>query len=363
MAAAISRLANAGINVVSNAGINEPSPVASGKGPLASPAQARLEQAGASMSKGLFTSLPGLAVRPERTDPNPLVLYHGKCPDGFGAALAAWLFFEGQGEYVGVNHGKVETVADLPELAGRAVYILDFSFAPDLMAQIDAAAAKLVMLDHHQSAADKLGSFQCRCGVVHFDMSQSGAMLAWQFFQPERPVPDLIRFIQDRDLWTWAFEQSPAFLAALDLEPNEFPRWAEIAAFTPAQVQAFCERGAAMNEKFMHLCADLAQGAAPVIFNGQSGLMVNCPGAFASEVGNMLAKESGTFALLWSVSKDGVVKVSLRAVPTFNAIVLAETMGGGGHPQACGFRMAKERLPELLSGQFVAVPPGELPGV
>lgn len=309
------------------------------------------------MSQGLFTSLPGLAVRPDRQDPQPLVIYHGKCPDGFGAALAAWLFFEGEGEYLGVSHGKVTQVEDLPPLDGRAVYILDFSFPPELMSAIDARAAKLVMLDHHQSAADKLSGFKCRCGEVHFDMSQSGAMLAWKFFQQDKPVPDLIRFVQDRDLWTWEFLQSASFLSALDLEPNEFPRWAEIAAFTPEQVEAFCQRGSAMNEKFLHLCNDIAQGAAPVSFNGQSGLMVNCPGAFSSEVGNILAAQCGSFALLWSVSKDGVVKVSLRSVPSFNGIALAESMGGGGHPQACGFRMGRERLPELLSGQFQALPP------
>lgn len=82
--------------------------------------------------------------------------------------------------------------------------------------------------------------------------------------------------------------------------------------------------------------------------------MVNCPGAFTSEVGNMLSAECGSFALLWSVSKDGTVKVGLRAVPTFNAIPLAESMGGGGHPQACGFRMGPERLVELLTGVFWA---------
>ena len=308
------------------------------------------------MTTGLFTSLPGLSVQPAKTDPNPLVIYHGKCPDGFGAALAAWLYFEGQGEYLGVSHGKVTTLEDLPPLEGRAVYILDFSFEEGLMQGIDERAAKLVLLDHHKSAADKLGRFQCRCGVVHFDMTQSGAMLAWKFFFPELAVPDLIRYVQDRDLWTWAFPESAPFLSALDLEPNEFARWAEIAAFTPQQAAEFGQRGQAMNEKFLSLCRDIAQGATPVTFNGQVGVMVNCPGAFTSEVGNMLSTECGSFALLWSVSKDGTVKVGLRAVPTFNAIPLAESLGGGGHPQACGFRMGPERLAELLTGVFWADP-------
>lgn len=308
------------------------------------------------MSNGLFTSLPGLAVTPAKTDPNPLVIYHGKCPDGFGAALAAWLYFEGQGEYLGVTHGKIADVSELPPLEGRAVYILDFSFDEAIMQGIDERAAKLVMLDHHKSAADKLGAFKCRCGAVHFDMSQSGAMLSWKFFHPEQPVPDLIRFIQDRDLWTWAIPESAAFLSALDLEPDEFPRWAEIVAFKPEQVAEFCQRGTAMNEKFLNLCQDIARGASPLTFNGQQGVMVNCPGAFTSEVGNMLSAECGSFALLWSVSKDGTVKVGLRAVSTYNAIPLAEAMGGGGHPQACGFRMGPERLPELLTGVFWSDP-------
>lgn len=308
------------------------------------------------MTSGLFTSLPGLSVQPSKEDPNPLVIYHGKCPDGFGAALAAWLYFEGQGEYLGVSHGKVTSLEDLPPLEGRAVYILDFSFEESIMQGLDAAAAKLVLLDHHKSAFDKLGRFQCRCGAVHFDMTQSGAMLAWKFFFPEQPVPDLIRYVQDRDLWTWAFPESAAFLSALDLEPNEFERWAQIAAFTPAQSAEFCQRGTAMNEKFLNLCEDIARGAAPITFNGVSGVMVNCPGAFTSEVGNMLSTEHGSFALLWSVSKDATVKIGLRSVPTFNSIPLAESMGGGGHPQACGFRMGVERLPELLSGVFWSDP-------
>lgn len=33
-----------------------------------------------------------LLVRPDRHDPDPLVIYHARCADGFGAALAAWLY-------------------------------------------------------------------------------------------------------------------------------------------------------------------------------------------------------------------------------------------------------------------------------
>ena len=292
-----------------------------------------------------------LLVAPNKNDPRPLVLYHGRnCPDGFGAAFAAWLYYGAQAEFVGLDHGDIRSVDDLPVLDGRAVYILDFSFSADILRAIEERAAKLVMLDHHKSAAEKLTGFACRCGVVHFDMGKSGARLAWEFFHPDAPVPDLVRFIEDRDIWTWQYPESAGFLSALDMEPFDFARWAAIAAFSPAETAAFMARGQAMDEKFSKLAADIAEGAQPITFNGQQGLMVNAPGMFHSLVGELLSRKSGSFALMWSAGKGGLVKVGLRSQRGFDCIPLAESMGGGGHAQACGFRMGVQRLPELLGG-------------
>lgn len=296
-----------------------------------------------------------LFVFPDPSDPRPLILYHGrKCPDGFASALAAWLYFGDQAEFVGLDHGDVKSVNDLPALEGRAVYILDFSFAEHILRAIEERAAKLVMLDHHLSAAEKLTGFKCRCGVVHFDMKKSGAHLAWEFFHPNQPLPDLVRFVEDRDIWVWQYPESAGFLAALDMEPFEFQRWQAIAHFDAAQLAAYIDRGRAMDEKFSDLAATIAEQAQPVVFNGITGLMVNAPGTFHSLVGDLLCKQSGTFALLWTVDKTAVVKCGLRSRSGFNCIALAESMGGGGHAQACGFKMPYQRLPELLAGTLTA---------
>ena len=296
-----------------------------------------------------------LLFAPDRNDPDPLVIYHGhSCPDGFASALAAWLFYEGKAEFLGLDHGNVTSVADLPELDGRAVYILDFSFSAAILRGIEERAAKLVLLDHHKSAAEQLTGFACRCGVVHFDMNKSGSRLAWEFFQPNTPLPDLVRFIEDRDIWTWQYPESAGFLAALDMEPFDFAHWAAMAAFDAEQVAVFMARGQAMDEKFNKLAADIAESAQPIRFNGENGLMVNAPGAFHSVVGDMLSSKSDSFALMWCVSKEGVVKAGLRSQRNFDCIALARSMGGGGHAQACGFKMGKERLPELLSGVFTS---------
>ena len=300
------------------------------------------------------TILPlSLLVSPDKSDPRPLVLYHGSsCPDGFAAALAAWLFYEGRAEFLALDHGDIKTIGDLPEVAGRAVYILDFSFPLEILQEIDARAAKLVMLDHHKSAAEKLTGFACRCGVVHFDMKKSGARLAWEFFQADKPLPELVKFVEDRDIWLWQYADSAPFLAALDMESFDFRRWADIAAFTPAQLTAFMARGQAMDEKFNKLAADIADGARPVVFNGVPGLMVNAPSVFHSLIGNTLSEKSGSFALMWSAHKSGAIKVGLRSQPGFDCIPLASSMGGGGHAQACGFKMDANQLVALLGGDL-----------
>jgi nanoRNase/pAp phosphatase (c-di-AMP/oligoRNAs hydrolase) len=176
--------------------------------------------------------------------------------------------------------------------------------------------------------------------------------LAWEFFLPEQVLPDLVRFVEDRDIWVWQYPQSAGFLAALDMEPFEFARWREIISFDAAQLSNYIERGCAMDEKFSKLAADIAEDAQALNFNGVQGLMVNAPGVFHSVVGDMLSKKSGSFALMWNIDKSGIVKAGLRSQGNFNCIALAESMGGGGHAQACGFKLSAERLPELLTGVF-----------
>jgi nanoRNase/pAp phosphatase (c-di-AMP/oligoRNAs hydrolase) len=67
-------------------------------------------------------------------------------------------------------------------------------------------------------------------------------------------------------------------------------------------------------------------------------------------VGSMLAEKSGTFALVWRMESRGSIKVSLRAVRSFDVEEIAVRFGGGGHPQAASFRIPTARGVELLEG-------------
>ena len=53
----------------------------------------------------------------------PLIVYHGDCPDGFGAAFAAWKRYGDEADYVPVNHGDPP-----PDFRGRHVLVADFAY-------------------------------------------------------------------------------------------------------------------------------------------------------------------------------------------------------------------------------------------
>jgi nanoRNase/pAp phosphatase (c-di-AMP/oligoRNAs hydrolase) len=62
-----------------------------------------------------------------------------------------------------------------------------------------------------------------------------------------------------------------------------------------------------------------------------------------SEVGQAIAKRSGTFSLTFFIKGDNVI-CSLRSLPPFDVSVIAAHYGGGGHAQASGFTLPLDQF-------------------
>lgn len=262
---------------------------------------------------------------------NPLIVFHAPCPDGFGAAYAAWRRFGDKADYVGADHGAYPVL----DVQGRDVFVLDFSFP---LAQLEAmrqAARSLVILDHHVTAQEGLAAFP---GAI-FDMDKSGARLAWEYFHPGEPVPKLVAYVEDRDLWNWSLPESSDFLAYLDTLPFDFKVWDDLARLRDDELHAILTIGRHMNAKFDNLAAIMAKEAEPVRFCGIQGAKLNAPGVFTSKLGELLYTANGTFALVWRIEK-GRLCVGLRARKnTVDVAEMARRFGGGGHNAASGFSL------------------------
>ena len=86
-------------------------------------------------------------------DPNSVdyVIYHAGCTDGFGAAYSAWKCLGNRAEYHACSHG-----GDIPDVRGKTVVILDFSFKNDVTKKMIKEAKELLVIDHHKSAVVEL---------------------------------------------------------------------------------------------------------------------------------------------------------------------------------------------------------------
>src|SRR5438132_3652139 len=89
--------------------------------------------------------LPAISLQPA-LPMFDLVIYHGSCRDGFTAAWVARLRYPGAQFHPGYFRKRP------PQVSGREVLILDFSYPRSILRGMAAQAASLLLLDHHKSA-------------------------------------------------------------------------------------------------------------------------------------------------------------------------------------------------------------------
>ena len=254
------------------------------------------------------------------------VIYHANCTDGFGSAYSAWKLLGNRAEYFACSHGHQP-----PDVTGKNVVILDFSFNNKTTKEMIEKAENLLVIDHHKSAMVELHDIS----NTIFDMSKSGATLSWEWFHPGKEPPKFIQYITDRDLWKWELPYSKEFSAAFDMVPFEFEefekfeddsvfddavkRGSYILAYSKTVIKKVCDK--AVNKKI----------------DGHHVMVVNSS-HWMSEIGAKLAPDCD-FALIWYYDhNDSVIKVSLRAFHDHvDVSEISKKFGGGGHKKAAGF--------------------------
>lgn len=280
-----------------------------------------------------------------------LIIYHSHCNDGFGAAWAAWKALKDTGlvELHAASYGKEPPYEKIN--AGINVHIVDFSYPPHQFLNLCSLAKTVTMLDHHKTAIDAYDSYEDDMpenSKVVFMTAKSGAMIAWDYYHPNKQAPRLIEHIQDRDLWKFLLPNTKEVHLNLNTLPKELAIWDELITKTNAsgfEFKEFVAGGAAIKRYYEQLIQNiLATNKRHIIINGIGGLSCNCPGALASDLGHELANESGTFGMTWELLKDGNVKCSLRSNADFDVSAMAKQFGGGGHKNAAGFVISLEEL-------------------
>lgn len=270
--------------------------------------------------------------------PPDVVLYHAECMDGFGGAWALWKRFP-NARYIPVKHGFPP-----PEgLANQHVVIVDFSYTREQIEELAGQTASLHILDHHITAQSALADLP----FAYFDMNRSGAVLAWEWVHSE-PVPWLLQYVQDKDLWQWKLESSREINAALASYPFEFTLWDHL------QFDTLKIEGTGILRYENSLVDKITKESMLGSFAGYTVPIVYSP-ILTSQIGERLSRDY-PFCVIWH-QKDQRRYFSLRSkTGGISVAKIAAQYGGGGHTHAAGFSISVEKDGSTFFNPLASLP-------
>lgn len=273
-------------------------------------------------------------------------LYHADCSDGFGAAWAV------RKKFPGAAFTAVKYSDPLPPIAdNKTVHIVDFSYPPDVLVDLCRRSKEVIVYDHHKSAVELLQAYFDEHRkpdnlTLHLDLRQSGAGITWRQLFPNTPIPWLLRYVEDNDLWRFTYPETKAVMAYVQIQPRDFAAWDFLATQDPGSIAVIGEtlRIKEAQEVQWHL-----KNAQMLIELG--GFIVPCcnaPRYLANTIGEALAVDQ-PFAVSYYEDKEWRY-YSLRSTKGVGEDVslIAALYGGGGHPNASGFFVPKPQFtPEM----------------
>ncbi len=267
-----------------------------------------------------------------------VVIYHAQCPDGFGAAYAAWKKFGDAASYI-----PCAMPAPVPEgVFNKDLYILDYSYNQETIQKLIDTNQSVIVIDHHQSSESSVTAFPQNI----FDVKHSGAVLAWKYFHPSLSVPSVLLHVEDHDIWKHSLPDHIEFNISLHQIPRTFENWDNLIHQLENMefLQTFIEKGKILAAFEQDVITKLTEIKERVMFEGHEVWALNFGGHYKSILGNILAEqnsENGGVALgIIYNHANGKVNISLRSKGDVDVAKLAEKYGGGGHKNAARIQVA-----------------------
>jgi antitoxin component HigA of HigAB toxin-antitoxin module len=258
-----------------------------------------------------------------------MCIYHKNCLDGI---MAAWA----------VNHAFPRCEwwcpADYhddtyPDVANKHVVIVDFHYKRHLLIEMAKVAKTITIVDHHITAENELVNLPRNVRVI-IDIHASGAVLAWEWAHPFTGVPDILRHVQDADLFKFKLSGTYPIVTNLYSHLWTFTNISDLAD----DLDGVLKDGYAIVRYRNKVIASLLNLSDTVNFHGWNNIpFAVVPREYRNEVGDNLAYGHPFSITAWP-EKDKL-RISMRSQKDGGADVekIALEYGGGGHKHAAGF--------------------------
>lgn len=280
----------------------------------------------------------------------PMVIYHGNCADGFAAAWCFWRKYGDGADYIAGVYQQPP-----PGVAGRDVYLVDFSYKRTVVEQMLREARSVTLIDHHKSAIDDLRHLKSDMVATnnnnngmgdnfgwYCDLNRSGATLAWDYLFHGEPRPLLLGHIEDRDLWRFKLSGTREIQANVFSHEYSFEQWDKLMSAGHAELLQMTVAGAAIERKHHKDIRELLSVAKRrMVIAGHDVPVASLPYTLSSDAGHAMA-QGEPFAACYMDTATGRVFSLRSADDGLDVSAIATMYGGGGHKHAAGFTVPRD---------------------
>lgn len=266
-------------------------------------------------------------------------IYHKDCVDGTTAAAVVLKRFPLARAFpLAHGYGKEDITEILDVTNPRAyIYIVDSVLG---LEEFVLNGNQIIIFDHHISVNEQTKTFvKTHPNVTYlFDNTKSGASLTWSYLFPQEPLPELIKYVEDNDLWNHAFgEETQYAVNYLSLLRNDPRRVCELFDIDIALIK----KGGREITTYIHSEVERAILAEPITLKiGTHEVPLFNITNHQSACGNILSVKLNVAVGMYTILGNEV-HLSFRSLSNQypSALMLAEIMDGGGHQNASGARM------------------------
>ncbi len=260
------------------------------------------------------------------------IVYHSPCLDGLGAAVAAYCF-NPKFNFIPFANNKTSEQLIIKEAHNSVVLFFDCApLSRETFEILRQQGNTVKVFDHHVGNKHVLEN-ETDC---YFDMNKSGCQLAWDYFFPREPIPQILHFIGERDLWRFT-DPSTRYVgyALMDLKISTIQEL--LSLVQGGDVTTLVEHGKSILESIDKKCALLEPKEATWL--GKRIMVAETDGyLYTSELAEyMYMKYTEVDFVVMYYKHDASYKLSLRTnKDNIDLSVIARTIGGNGHAKASG---------------------------
>lgn len=309
---------------------------------------------------------------------NILIVYHKVDFDGIfgGLTVKKWCIDSkrcAQPTMLGYNYG--DEIPNVLSMGYNIIILVDISFPKEIMKALkEWKNGVVVWIDHHVTAINDSISEGYTDLEGSREIGTAACELAWKYFFPDNPVPEIIKRLSTYDVWDysrydWNQEVLP-LQSALKLtygigEYYIAPHFEDLINITPEDLEKLLETGRMLNKyDAMKFRSAVKRFGFPItVANGYNGKIGGYKGiaiigtSFTSLVFDSVKNDYDVYCVCnRKISKDGtpIYSLSLYSEPNRINLNLGEYLRAqfgkeaGGHASAAGAVVSEEAFMKLI---------------